>query len=179
MFLMCFLICKCKSPCINVLAPGALSSCVLVQHCVALAQHGTKCISTTGGFVCRPTDGEELRALIEGARYQLKLLPNKSLSLWLVFTAGKEASFNFVLPISLLGYGFSVAGTFDSTSCCTFHHLMVYSLPQVLHQQVLFGRFEGSGQSTMRGLESIDLEDACSECHHVASMLMPAHHDHA
>lgn len=59
---------------------------------------------------CRPTEGEELRALVEGPRYQLKLLPNKSLSLWLVFTAGKEAFFKFVLPISLLGYGFSVAG---------------------------------------------------------------------
>ena len=67
-------------------------------------------------FLCRPTEGEELRALVEGARYQLKLLPNKSLSLWLVFTAGKEASFDFALPLSLLGYGFTVAGTFHNTS---------------------------------------------------------------
>lgn len=63
---------------------------------------------------CRPTEGEELKAQAEGARYQLKLLPNKSISLWLVFTAGKEASFKFALPISLLGYGFSVAGAFTA-----------------------------------------------------------------
>lgn len=59
---------------------------------------------------CRVTEAEELSRLIEGARYQLKLLPNKSLSLWLTFTARKEAAYNFDLPISLLGYGFSVAG---------------------------------------------------------------------
>ncbi|DBA78771.1 TPA: putative protein fap47 [Trebouxia sp. C0004] len=56
------------------------------------------------------TEAEELSRLIEGARYQLKLLPNKSLTLWLLFTARKEATYNFELPISLLGYGFSVAG---------------------------------------------------------------------
>ena len=59
---------------------------------------------------CRVTEAEELSRLMEGARYQLKLLPNKSLSLWLTFTARKEAAYNFDLPISLLGYGFSVAG---------------------------------------------------------------------
>ncbi len=58
----------------------------------------------------RVTEAEELSRLIEGARYQLKLLPNKSLTLWLLFTARKEATYNFDLPISLLGYGFSVAG---------------------------------------------------------------------
>lgn len=58
----------------------------------------------------RVTEAEELSRLIEGARYQLKLLPNKSLTLWLLFTARKEATYNFELPISLLGYGFSVAG---------------------------------------------------------------------
>ncbi|KAL0021413.1 hypothetical protein WJX79_003538 [Trebouxia sp. C0005] len=56
------------------------------------------------------TEAEELSRLIEGARYQLKLLPNKSLTLCLLFTARKEATYNFELPISLLGYGFSVAG---------------------------------------------------------------------
>ncbi len=58
----------------------------------------------------RVTEAEELSRLIEGARYQLKLLPNKSLTLWLLFTARREATYNFELPISLLGYGFSVAG---------------------------------------------------------------------
>ncbi len=63
----------------------------------------------------RVTEAEELSRLIEGARYQLKLLPNKSLTLWLLFTARKEATYNFELPISLLGYGFSVAGMPRST----------------------------------------------------------------
>ncbi len=63
----------------------------------------------------RVTEAEELSRLIEGARYQLKLLPNKSLTLWLLFTARKEATYNFDLPISLLGYGFSVAGMPRST----------------------------------------------------------------
>ena len=59
------------------------------------------------------TEAEELSRLNEGARYQLKLLPNKSLTLWLMFTARKEAVYEFELPITLLGYGFSVAG-----ECC-------------------------------------------------------------
>ena len=63
----------------------------------------------------RVTEAEELSRLIEGARYQLKLLPNKSLTLCLLFTARKEATYNFELPISLLGYGFSVAGMPRST----------------------------------------------------------------
>ena len=79
-----------------------------------MTQHGTKC--DVRAMSCRPTEGEELKAQAEGARFQLKLLPHKSLSLWLVFTAGKAASFNFMLPISLLGYGFSVAGVVDRPS---------------------------------------------------------------
>ncbi len=69
----------------------------------------------------RVTEAEELSRLIEGARYQLKLLPNKSLTLWLLFTARKEATYNFELTISLLGYGFSVAGM----SCST--HMLAHS----------------------------------------------------
>lgn len=73
---------------------------------------------------CRVTEGEEAKALLEGSRYQLKLLPHKSLSLWLTFAAGKEASFNFVMPIALLGYGFSVAGTlFDPSNTMPSHHV--------------------------------------------------------
>ena len=59
------------------------------------------------------TEAEELSRLNEGARYQVKLLPIKSLTLWLMFTARKEAVYDFELPITLLGYGFSVAG-----DCC-------------------------------------------------------------
>ena len=76
-----------------------------------VAQHNTTFMKVRW---YRVTAAEEQKALMEGSRYQLRLLANKSLKLWLTFTAGKEASFNFVLPISLMGYGFSVAGAFDS-----------------------------------------------------------------
>ena len=69
------------------------------------------------------TEAEELSRLIEGARYQLKLLPSKSLTLWLLFTARKEATYNFELPISLLGYGFSVAGGHGALLILLFWHL--------------------------------------------------------
>lgn len=83
---------------------------------------------------CRVTEAEELSRLIEGARYQLKLLPNKSLSLWLTFTPRKEAAYNFDLPITLLGYGFSVAGTHRYH--CQRHTQPNMSLASGLIQQV-------------------------------------------
>lgn len=88
------------------------------------------------------TEAEELSRLIEGARYQLKLLPNKSLTLWLLFTARKEATYNFELPISLLGYGFSVAGVQGAWLLLIWHLFGVIAAAlQTLAAAVSFGLY--------------------------------------
>ena len=53
---------------------------------------------------------------LEGSRYMVKLLPGKSLTLQLIFTARVEATYSFPLNIQLQGYGFSrEAGTHSCT----------------------------------------------------------------
>ncbi|KAL3150262.1 hypothetical protein ABBQ32_000114 [Trebouxia sp. C0010 RCD-2024] len=97
-------------------SPDEYEDCPLVR----LGRHGSAG-SSRSSRRAKVTEAEELSRLIEGARYQLKLLPNKSLSLWLTFTARKEAAYNFDLPISLLGYGFSVAGVSAVNRTITAH----------------------------------------------------------
>ena len=57
--------------------------------------------------------------MLEGSRYMVKLLPSKSLTLQLIFTARVEATYSFPLNIQLQGYGFSrEAGTSCYIFCC-------------------------------------------------------------
>ena len=56
-------------------------------------------------YPCRISAAEEARKVLEGSSYRLKLLPSKSITLQLLFTARVEASYDFPLLIQLMGYG--------------------------------------------------------------------------